>query len=104
MLQGLRLFDLEWENIQSGHAWAVENRENGPQPLQLCFDFPNAGAYVLELRLHPRERIAWLEAGLRSAQKRENKEEEGVMLGNLGLAYWNWASRGGRLSTTSRGW
>ncbi len=89
MLQGLRLFDLEWENIQAGQAWAVKNADWEPRALRLCYDYPNAGAYVLDLRLHPRDRIAWLETGLQSARKQDNKYREGVMLGNLGIAYEN---------------
>jgi tetratricopeptide (TPR) repeat protein len=92
--RGLALFDLEWRNIQAGQAWAANNvradlgdRETAAQVWQLCNDYPNAGVYVLDLRLHAREQIRWLEAALAAARLLKNRKREGVHLGNLGLAY-----------------
>ena len=98
--RGLALFDLEWPNIQAGQAWsaahsasplsetATEGRtEGGPTAAQLCSDYPDAGLYCLNLRLHPREWIRWLEAALAAARRAKNRQAEGVHLGNLGNAY-----------------
>jgi len=85
--RGLALFDLEWGNIQAGHSWAQANAEKNKAAAQLCNDYPNAGAYCLYLRQHPRERIHWLEAALTAARSLKNHAGEGVHGGNLGLAY-----------------
>ena len=53
VLRGLALFDLEWENIQGGQAWAADHAEKDDAAAQLCSDYPDAGAYVLSLRQHP---------------------------------------------------
>jgi len=86
-MQGLGLFDLEWINISAGQAWATQNAPQDDYAAQLCNDYPNAGAYVLNLRLHPHERISWLEAALSAARKLKHRAKEGAHLGNLGIAY-----------------
>ena len=107
ILRGLALFDAEWANIQAGQAWAASSlspstgeEEQLPSPLgrgaggegetlQLCSDYPDAGAYVLDLRLHPRDHIRWLEAALQAARQLKDRSREGVRLGYLGLIYSN---------------
>jgi tetratricopeptide (TPR) repeat protein len=89
ILAGLRLFDLEWENIRTGQAWVVDQNRNNPALLELCFNYADAGAYVLELRQHPREQIRWLEAALSAARQIGDRRYEGAALGNLGIAYFN---------------
>jgi hypothetical protein len=61
---GLALFDREWANIRAGQAWAENNLENHSFAAMLCMSYPDAGASVLDLRLHPPERIDWLKAAL----------------------------------------
>jgi hypothetical protein len=62
LLQGLALFDIEWGNIQAGHAWvAARGVEADEDMAQLGMTYPNAALYVLDLRLHARELIRWLE-------------------------------------------
>ncbi|MGH7456127.1 MAG: NB-ARC domain-containing protein, partial [bacterium] len=85
--RGLALFDLEWENIQAGQAWAQVNTEKNKAAAQLCSDYPDIGVYCLDLRQHPRERIRWLEAALTGARSLKKRSAEGVHLGNLGSAY-----------------
>jgi len=87
IMQGLGLFDLEWINISTGQAWAAQNAATDETAAQLCCNYPDAGVYVLTLRLHPRERISWLEAALSAARKLKDRAAEGVHLGNLGNAY-----------------
>ncbi len=54
-----------------------------------CWEYPDAGAYCLHLRQHPRERIRWLELALAAARRLKQRNWEGVALGNLGIAYYN---------------
>ncbi len=85
--QGLALFDREWVNIQAGQQWAVTNAQDDDEAAQLCNAYPDAGVYVLDLRLHPRDKIRWLQDALHAAQHLQDRKMEGVHLGNLGNAY-----------------
>jgi tetratricopeptide (TPR) repeat protein len=85
---GLALFDREWANIEAGQAWAASASAGGNEAAaRLCIEYPGAGAHVLELRQHPRERIQWLEEMLAAAWRSRRRDAEGKALGNLGLAY-----------------
>ena len=86
--QGLALFDLEWGNIRAGQSWAAKHRSQDAETARLCSDYPNAGVYCLDLRLHPSDRMGWLEAALAAARHLKDRETEAVHLGNLGIRYW----------------
>ena len=85
--RGLALFDLEWGNIQVGHAWVEAEAAADQDAATLCIAYPDAGVYVLDLRQRPRERIRWLEPALAAARRLKVRGSEGSTLGNLGLAY-----------------
>ncbi len=90
LLRGLALFDLEWGNIQAGHAGVAAQADTADTDMtRLGMTYPDAGVYVLDLRQHSREWIAWLEIALTAARRLEHREGEGVALGNLGTAYKN---------------
>ncbi|HOD06406.1 MAG TPA: hypothetical protein PKH92_15270, partial [Anaerolineaceae bacterium] len=63
ILAGLALFDRERTHIEAGQAWAAAHPAD-PAAARLCNLYPDAGLYVIDLRLHPRVQIAWLEAAL----------------------------------------
>ncbi len=87
-LAGLKIFDQEKANIMAGQSWAETNMDgNFPAAVELCKSYPNAGAYVLDLRLSPREKIPWLNAGLQASRQSRDRVIEGNHLGNLGNAY-----------------
>ena len=86
ILAGLALFDRERHQIMAGQAWAAENLQATEEAARLASGYPNAGVYVLHLRLSPREHIVWLEAGREGAQRTKDRAMEGNHLGNLGLA------------------
>jgi len=94
ILAGLKLFDREWANIKIGQAW-VNNMIQGPSKLnsdlkpvlQLANSYANDGGNVLNLRLHPQEKIVWMETGLKAARVMKDQGNEGVHLGNLGMVY-----------------
>jgi tetratricopeptide (TPR) repeat protein len=88
ILTGLRLFDLEWDNIRTGQAWAT-NGEDSQELTALCAAYPDAGIYVLTLRLYPGVQIKWLAAALSAARQSGDRRGEGRALGNLGIAYRN---------------
>jgi tetratricopeptide (TPR) repeat protein len=87
IILGLALFDLERVNIEAGHAWSAEHAGSDEVAAELCITYLNAGAYVLDLRQHPHERIQWLEAMLTTARRLKRRNAEGTALNNLGVAY-----------------
>lgn len=89
LLHGLAMFDLEWGNIQEGHAWVAAQTEDDPDVAQLGLTYHDAGVYVLHLRQHSREQIRWLEIALVAARRLQDRKGEGATLGNLGNAYVN---------------
>jgi tetratricopeptide (TPR) repeat protein len=89
VLRGLGLFDLEQTNIEAGYAWAAEQAGSNEVAAELCIAYPNAGADVLDLRQHPRERIRWLESMLAAARRLNKQDAECSALGNLGIIYKN---------------
>jgi tetratricopeptide (TPR) repeat protein len=88
LLRGLAHFDLEWGNIQAGHAWVAAQTDAADHDVvRLGMTYPNVAAYVLELRQHSREQIRWLEIALAAARRLKDRKVEGNILGNLGIAY-----------------
>jgi len=95
LLEGLDLFDRESANIKVGQSWAksiVQGRgklkkRDLKSVLELASSYANDAGDVLDLRLHPRERIVWHETGLKAAKMIGDKSAEGAHLGNLGSAY-----------------
>ena len=65
----------------------VGAKENNPIVSKLCLAYPDAGAYILSLRQHPKDRIQWLTAAISSAREIGDRRGEGAALGNLGNAY-----------------
>jgi tetratricopeptide (TPR) repeat protein len=87
LVRGLALFDLEWGNIQAGHAWlAAQGVEVDDAIAQLAMNYPE-GVHILYLRQHPRERICWLEMALAAARRLSDRSHEGAALGILGATY-----------------
>ncbi len=88
LLRGLALFDLERGNIQEGHAWVAARADTaGADVAWSAMTYPNAGAYLLDLRQHSRERIRWLEIALAASRRVQDRKGEGATLSNLGTAY-----------------
>ncbi|RLI52510.1 MAG: hypothetical protein DRP09_17765 [Candidatus Thorarchaeota archaeon] len=67
--------DLGWPLPQNADQWLSQ--------------FPSHMPYMLELAVHPNERIAILEQALAASRRSENKYLEGINLGNMGLAYYH---------------
>lgn len=82
----LALFDMERINFDAGQAWAAEKTKEDRQAASLAKDYPS-GWDLLDLRLHPKSHIQWLEAALQAARLLKDRHSEGIHLGNLGQAY-----------------
>ncbi len=95
LLAGLKLFDREWANIKVGQAWAKNiipvssklKKSDSKSVLQLAGSYAGVGGDILNLRMHPHEKIVWMETGLKAARVMKDQGNEGVHLGNLGQAY-----------------
>ncbi len=87
-LEGLKLFDYEWENIRRGHEWAVENIALNKESAELCNSYSDVGAFCLDFRLNPNELIHWHEIGVEAAKRLKDRVSESIHYGNLGLAYF----------------
>ena len=85
VLEALRRFDAAWPHLQASFA-RMQARDDDPAVRWLS-DFSDRTAYLLDLRLPPRERIPIHEAALSAARRLGDRPAEGVHLGNLGLAY-----------------
>ena len=83
---GLAAYDAEAAQIAAGQAWAATGADE--DAARLAMDYPDAGTYVLRLRLHPREWVRWLESGLAAARQLGEWGMEGAHLGNLGFAWY----------------
>jgi len=82
---GLAAYDAEAVQIAAGQAWAAAGADEGAA--RLAMDYLNAGAYMLDLRLHPREMVRWHESGLAAARRLGERGKEGNRLGSLGNAW-----------------
>jgi tetratricopeptide (TPR) repeat protein len=86
---GIALFDVERRNIEAGQEWACRHSSGDEVAARLCNEYPNAGVYLLMLRLHPREHVSWLEAALAAACQLKERTSEGAHSVNLGIVYKN---------------
>lgn len=68
LARGLALIDLEWANVQLCQKWTTGNAERDTAAAELCVVYPDAGANILFLRQHPRERIRYQEIALATAR------------------------------------
>jgi tetratricopeptide (TPR) repeat protein len=87
LVSGLKLFDLEWQNISAGQSWARIHSSASQECSEICSNYALQGS-ILDLRLHQRENIQWREAALDCARRTGNKKAEGAHLSNLGSAYF----------------
>ena len=85
--RGLALYETESQNIHAGQGWAAAHAAEDDRAAALCDEYPDAGVYILDLRLHPREQIARLESALAAARRLGHRPAEGNRLGSLGLAH-----------------
>ena len=86
-LAGLALFDAEGLNIRHAWRWAAEHLAAHPERAGLCRDYALGATYVAGLRVHERQRIAWLTHAAAACTQLGDRSGEGRVLGELGDAY-----------------
>jgi tetratricopeptide (TPR) repeat protein len=82
----LKLYDLEWINVEFGQRNAAKYLETHKQMAKVCNRYAWQGS-INSLRLTTKNRIEWLEDALRASQVLKNRRAEGAHLSNLGIAY-----------------
>ena len=90
ILLGLAQFRFIYPHLQSAYERLAPENQTFPHPDEAdrwLSDFPGKCVYVLDLHLPPRQKIVLMETALSAAQRLEDKNAEGVHLGNLGGAY-----------------
>ena len=83
----LALFDRERTNIGAGRAFVGARAASNDTAAGLVTNYAADGAYVINLRLHPREWIGWWQDALEVYRKIGDHWGEGAALGNLGNAH-----------------
>lgn len=98
ILAGLNLFDRELGNIRAGQDWADEvirtARISKKKPsmklaMRLAISYPDKAVHLYHLRLHPQDRIHWLETAIIASRLMKDHDAEGTHLLNLGSAYYD---------------
>jgi tetratricopeptide (TPR) repeat protein len=90
ILRGLAIFRFIWPHLLAAYERLLSDQEPRPRPAEAdrwLSDFPGSCVYVLDLHLPPRQRIPLLQAALEAARRLGDRSDEGVHLGNLGVAY-----------------
>lgn len=85
-LEGLQLFDRERQQIVAGHAFALA-RAGETTGARLLAGYGAAAPYLINLRLHARERVAWHAAAVDACRRLGDRAAEGGRLTGLGNAY-----------------
>jgi tetratricopeptide (TPR) repeat protein len=88
-LENLAIFDLERTNIKRGFEWVQDKVEVSDEVIHICYEYTGytLANEILLLRLHRREYIKWIEAGLTASRKMGDRQAESNHLSNLGYAY-----------------
>jgi len=88
ILVGLAQFRFIWFHLYSAYERLLPSQKTRPQSADRWLsNFPGRCAYVLDLHLPPREKTLIMQTALDAARRLGDKKDEGIHLGNLGLAY-----------------
>jgi tetratricopeptide (TPR) repeat protein len=85
MVRGLGLFDLERLHIEAAFEWLAPRCDKASAALLASLVGPTVHTGLL--RFHPRQRIRWSESMREASRITTNRQQEGIALGNLGIAY-----------------
>lgn len=87
MMNGLALFDREWENINAVQQWTAARTAYDDAAAKVAAELPLVGRHCLALRQRPRERVRWYEVGLEATRRLGQRRDECYHLSLLGNAY-----------------
>ncbi|MFT3766642.1 MAG: tetratricopeptide repeat protein [Minicystis sp.] len=83
--EGLALFDVERQNIETAIAWAMDHAE-ADAGARLC-RLAIVCASILALRANAHDRIGWFSSALAAARRAGDDASQIVLLGNLSTAH-----------------
>jgi tetratricopeptide (TPR) repeat protein len=86
LVYGLRLLDLDWDNIQAEQAWAAAALDQNRLAAQLCSAYADAGVHCRNRRQSAQARIQWLQDALRAARRLQEPKMESKHLARLANA------------------
>ncbi len=86
VILGLQLLDKEWAHIQTGQTLASKLNIKDASAMHLCMNYPRA-YHILDLRLHPRQNIIWLEMAILCADHNKEKIITAELNGVLGQRF-----------------
>ena len=85
--RGLEMFGAEWPNVRVSQSWSARYSDKDDAAAALCCDYPGACRFLLDVYLHPRENIDWLDPAIAAARRLGQKDIECGHLNSLGLEY-----------------
>src|SRR5437868_5518161 len=74
--RGIRLFETEKINILAGQSWAKANMGGDKGARLMCSNYVDYAPQLIQWRLHPRERLSWLEAAREASRRLKNVRAE----------------------------
>ena len=82
----LNCFDQEWPNISAGQGWAASQRTTNDQAAQWSSDYALTALAVIDRRLSPSQRLAWLEAAVDASRRLGDQIAEANHFESMGIA------------------
>ena len=79
--------DENWREILTAQKWLAQNYTKSREAAKLCTNYPFVGELLVYLRLPPRERLKWGEAGAAAARRIKDRDREAAHRHKLGMAY-----------------
>ncbi len=76
----------DWANIQKGQKWAKSNAAKACEIAEICSNFAGAGSH-LESAAASAQKDSMVGGGAGCIARQQNRNAEGIHLGNLGNAY-----------------
>jgi tetratricopeptide (TPR) repeat protein/predicted phosphodiesterase len=71
------------------NGWDDFKKEDFFSVLQMVNTYADKGAYLMDLRLHPEDRIYWIKIAIKASRLMKDLNSEGIHTCNLGNAYLN---------------
>jgi len=100
----LLLFDQNRMMITHAQIEAQTLLVSDPEHSRVCALFARGGAALINLLFHPRDRIRWIESGIRSLERSGDPTMKARLLNDLGICYVAVASSERPKNVTSDPW
>ena len=84
--RSLTMLEKEWRHIESAQTWSILE-DNSVSAAEACINFAVVGAQILSVRQHPDDRVRWIDAALKCAQRFHVATREAILWNSLGVAH-----------------